>query len=311
MHPLLRDSLLAARPPIRVAAGGAEVCVVHLATTPSTNDAAAALADERPGTPLVVTAETQSASRGRLGRTWASPPGGLWMSLAWPSPTSRVHLSELATAPLLAGLAIAEAVDRELSRAARGDRPPTAMLRWPNDVLLTGRKVAGVLCERRVRADGGTGATGPRASGAGGGAGGAPIIIGLGVNVNNDTGAMTRAATSAMRTPPVALCEVARAWLSVESLRDAVLDALLPRLRRLSAGASGGLSAEDRAAIGDRLADVGATVEVRDSASPAAGPVRARGRVMGVDASGRLMLRTPTGDVTLESGELSVRPAHD
>ncbi len=295
MHPLLRDSLLAARPPIRVAAGGAEVCVVHLATTPSTNDAAAALADERPGTPLVVTAETQSASRGRLGRTWASPPGGLWMSLAWPSPTSSIHLSELATAPLLAGLAIAEAVDRELSRAARGDRPPTAMLRWPNDVLLTGRKVAGVLCERRVRADGG----------------GSPIIIGLGVNVNNDTGAMTLAATSAMRTPPVALCEVARAWLSVESLRDAVLDALLPRLRRLSAGASGGLSAEDRAAIGDRLADVGATVEVRDSASPAAGPVRARGRVMGVDASGRLMLRTPTGDVTLESGELSVRPAHD
>jgi len=103
---------------------------LHLRSIDSTNERARALA--RAGAPhgTLVTAEHQSAGRGRQGRTWSAPPGrALLMSLV---------LRDLRTLlPLAAAVAVADVVG------------PQAAIKWPNDVLLNTGKVAGILVEGR------------------------------------------------------------------------------------------------------------------------------------------------------------------
>lgn len=103
---------------------------VHLRETTSTSDRARALALAGAPHGTLVTAGVQTAGRGRQGRTWTAPPGSsLLLSIV---------LRELD--PLLslrAGLAVADLAG------------PAARVKWPNDVLLDGRKVAGILAEGR------------------------------------------------------------------------------------------------------------------------------------------------------------------
>lgn len=103
----------------------------HLAETPSTN--AVALARAREGAPsgLVVTTDHQTAGRGRLGRRWLDLPAGasLPVSVLVDAPRRPTLV------PLAAGLAVVDAVGRG------------AGLKWPNDVLVGGRKVCGILVE--------------------------------------------------------------------------------------------------------------------------------------------------------------------
>ncbi|WP_433066235.1 biotin--[acetyl-CoA-carboxylase] ligase [Dactylosporangium sp. CS-033363] len=134
------------RPPLRPAAlrralvvpGGLWTDLRVVPETGSTN--ADAIAAAREGAPqgLVIVAERQIAGRGRLGRQWESPPrAGLALSVLL-RPT--VPPARLGWLPLLAGVALAEAV----RRIARID----AYLKWPNDLLLQGdRKTAGILAE--------------------------------------------------------------------------------------------------------------------------------------------------------------------
>jgi len=110
-----------------------------VAETGSTNAdlAARARAGEAAGAVLIT--DFQSAGRGRLGRTWTAPPGtSIAMSVL-------VHPHDVETTrwtwlPLLAGMAVVEA----LRRAAEAH----AVLKWPNDVLVDGRKICGILAER-------------------------------------------------------------------------------------------------------------------------------------------------------------------
>lgn len=104
----------------------------------STNAEAARRA--RGGEPagLVVLAEAQRAGRGRRGRTWASPPGGLYVSVLV---RPRLAAADAGRLALAAGWAVARTVEG-LGLSAR--------LRWPNDVLLGGAKLAGVLCESQL-----------------------------------------------------------------------------------------------------------------------------------------------------------------
>jgi len=115
-------------------------------TLASTNSTAKALAEEHPGRSIVVIAGEQTAGRGRRGRTWTSPRGGVWMSIARPTdPTRPTH-----HLPLLTGLAVREAVLKACAHPG-DDRAALARrlaIKWPNDLLIDGRKVAGVLCER-------------------------------------------------------------------------------------------------------------------------------------------------------------------
>jgi BirA family transcriptional regulator, biotin operon repressor / biotin---[acetyl-CoA-carboxylase] ligase len=103
---------------------------VHYRQTDSTNDRARELAARGAPHLTLVTAREQSAGRGRQGRTWVAPPGAaLLMSLVL-----RAY-DELA--PLRAGVAVSDVAG------------PAARVKWPNDVLLDGRKLSGILMEGR------------------------------------------------------------------------------------------------------------------------------------------------------------------
>ena len=103
---------------------------LHLRETGSTNDRARELAAAGAPHGTLVTTAVQSAGRGRQGRTWSAPPGhALLMSL--------VLRDAHALLPLAAAVGVAEAVGED------------ARIKWPNDVLLSDRKVAGILAEGR------------------------------------------------------------------------------------------------------------------------------------------------------------------
>jgi BirA family biotin operon repressor/biotin-[acetyl-CoA-carboxylase] ligase len=103
---------------------------VHFRVADSTNERARGLAERGAPDGTLVTAREQSAGRGRQGRTWSAPPGrALLCSLVLRDPPRLL--------PLAAGVAVAEL-------AGAG-----AQLKWPNDVLIDGRKVAGILVEGR------------------------------------------------------------------------------------------------------------------------------------------------------------------
>jgi biotin-(acetyl-CoA carboxylase) ligase len=109
--------------------------IVYSPETGSTNEDAKALGLHHPeGT--VFLAAAQTGGKGRLGRTWSSPPGGIYMSLVL-RPTTAPESIPLVS--IVAGYSVAMAI-REVTGLP-------AMLKWPNDVLVEGRKVCGILCE--------------------------------------------------------------------------------------------------------------------------------------------------------------------
>jgi BirA family biotin operon repressor/biotin-[acetyl-CoA-carboxylase] ligase len=115
--------------------------VLYFTTIGSTNDVAASLAADPASFGTVVIADAQTAGRGRRGRTWFSPEGsGLYVS-AILSPSRAASEPDRATMllTLTAGVALAEGVER-----ASGLSPA---IKWPNDLLVAGRKLAGILAE--------------------------------------------------------------------------------------------------------------------------------------------------------------------
>ena len=130
--------------------------VAAFAEAGSTNDVARAMAEQGAPAGQLVMTEHQSAGRGRMRRLWTDSPGrSLLLSfILRPAP---VHAAAPGTVPLRVGLAIATAL-----REAAGIE---ARIKWPNDVVVDGRKMAGILCEATS-------------------AGGETVIIaGIGINV--------------------------------------------------------------------------------------------------------------------------------
>jgi BirA family biotin operon repressor/biotin-[acetyl-CoA-carboxylase] ligase len=119
--------------------------IIWLDTTGSTNAEAQALHAQGRRTPVWVAAGEQTAGRGRQGRDWVSKPGNLYASLLWPVPG--VPLDRLSSLSLVAGLAVADAF------VAAGPNAPVE-LKWPNDVLIGGRKAAGILVETTGQGEG-------------------------------------------------------------------------------------------------------------------------------------------------------------
>jgi BirA family transcriptional regulator, biotin operon repressor / biotin---[acetyl-CoA-carboxylase] ligase len=111
---------------------------VHLRRTGSTNDRARELAVAGAPHGTLVTAGEQTAGRGRQGRSWSAPAGSALLA-------SLVLREPPALLPLAAAVAVAVAVE-----AAAGG---AAAIKWPNDVLVDGRKVAGILAEGRPQED--------------------------------------------------------------------------------------------------------------------------------------------------------------
>ena len=152
---------------------------------PSTMDAAHSMAEAGAPHGTGVAAREQASGRGRRGKAWASPRGGLWMSVVCrpQNPTGMEHLS------LRVGLAVAEALDTMLGGLA------SLSIRRPNDLFIDGKKVAGILCEARWE--------GP-----------SPlwVVVGLGLNVSNRlpagvTGLATTLAENGVETTPDLLAE--------------------------------------------------------------------------------------------------------
>jgi len=159
--------------------------IQHKAETVSTN------LDARAGSHGdVFTADFQTAGRGRLDHKWLSPPGtNLMMSVVLS--VADLAPDQVATLPLVVGLVVAKAVSSSLI-------PHTSSLKWPNDVLVGGKKLAGILCERN----------------------GDNVIVGIGLNVGQTDFAPEIAARA------TSLRQLARSCPTVEAVRNAVLGQL-------------------------------------------------------------------------------------
>jgi BirA family biotin operon repressor/biotin-[acetyl-CoA-carboxylase] ligase len=207
----------------------------HLRETTSTNEVARGLAAAGAPQGTLVTTGFQTAGRGRQGRTWTAPAGQTLM-------LSLLLRGSDPLLPLRAGLAVADLAGTE------------ARVKWPNDVLVDGRKVAGVLVEGRPQ-EGWT-------------------VVGMGVNVALDLAAMPeelRATAGSLGRRPGEL-EAALAELlghlerrlaepageSVAALRER--DALLGRAVSWAGGEGTGAGIDERGCLRVRLADGRETV---------------------------------------------------
>src|SRR3954468_19309176 len=114
----------------------ARFTVRHYDSIGSTNDEARRLAKEGAPHGTVVHADEQTAGRGRLMRTWFSPPGNLYMSILLRLDIPAPRLSELS---FVASLAVAQTVEALLPKRLR------PVLKWPNDVLVEDAKICGIL----------------------------------------------------------------------------------------------------------------------------------------------------------------------
>lgn len=229
----------------------------------STNDWAKERARAGVGHGLAVLARRQTSGRGRLQREWMSPRGGLWLSIVlaldWP-------LSEAAKLTLGASVAVAQAIE-EVS----GVR---TLIKWPNDLLLNGRKVAGILGE--VAGEWATFQT---------------MVLGIGINANLPSGSLDPA------LPAVSLSEVVGRKVNLNSLAARVLEHVESEVKMLGLAGFGQLKERWL----QRAAGLGQEVKVF------AGGEERQGVFLGITDEGSLLVRSAAGDQIFAAGEVTLR----
>jgi BirA family biotin operon repressor/biotin-[acetyl-CoA-carboxylase] ligase len=238
----------------------------------STNDLARELAAQGAPSGTVVLAESQSAGRGRHGRSWHSPAGvGLYVS---------VLLRPRAAAPELTRWTLGAAV--AACESCRGLVPAAVEIRWPNDLLGDGRKLGGVLAECRT-----------------GGGPSAALVLGTGLNVAH----RAEDFPPELRASATSLALLARgAAPTRERVAASYLAALGQVARELEDGRWEGVRARFEA-----LAPGARGRRVRVAARAASSSYE--GYTAGLDALGALQVRRPDGALaTVRDGE-AVRPA--
>ena len=233
---------------------------------------------ENAGRVVRVTADSQTGGRGRRGRAWSSPLGGLWFSLGIIG-----EVSESDCIPLLAGLAVCETVE-----ACTGCKNRFT-IKWPNDVLLDGKKVAGILCERFdfVRHD-------DRAEMI------SALVIGIGINANFPLTALP----AETRFPATTLQHVLGDNLALPALADELETRLLLYLNR-DRTLTPTAPPCDIEAIQRRLVYRNEPVTL----TLASGQVLS-GVLRGIDENGHLLLDVDGHSITCVSGKVAAaRPA--
>lgn len=253
----------------------------------STLDDLAALADAGAPEGTVVVADTQSAGRGRLGRRWEAPPGAAVLLAVLVRPAGhglpRARFPEILMA---AALGVSDVARRHVSPAV------TVALKWPNDVLAGGAKVAGLLAEVRDR---------PRDA-AGGGAWPA-VLVGVGLNVHQSRADLPPGGASLAQLPGVLTCDAGRdahaaapgtvGGLDRGDLAAAVLNAIDGHYADCLAGVP------LVPCWSARLETIGRVVVVRQ------GDAVVRGRAVGVTGAGALEVETVAGErVVVTAGDV-------
>jgi BirA family biotin operon repressor/biotin-[acetyl-CoA-carboxylase] ligase len=237
--------------------------------------------------PLLVTAAEQTSGRGRHGRTWHSPRGGAWMSVAWPmvrEPAWYAGVSLAAAAAVHRGI-----LDVIKKRAALNGRLGSAVLiKWPNDLLISDRKIAGILCEQFTMPHGRQ-QNAPKAEALPNGV----IIVGVGVNVSFDIEQLGPQAD--LRHPATTLAEATGVEIEVEPVIDSIADRLVESLKAFE---NEGVSKSLLLYLREHLAYVG---ELKIWSSPRGALT---GRILGLDERGRLLLQTEHGLTACDVGEL-------
>ncbi len=232
-------------------------------TAGSTNTEAVRWAEAGAPEGALVVAEHQTAGRGRLGRAWTDTSGqGLLLSVVLrPSlPADRLGLVTLA-----GGVAVAEAVEAWTA-------PVAPRIKWPNDVLLGGRKCCGMLLESSL--------------------GGDPfVVLGIGLNVNQD----------AFPTPLADRATSLRLETGRLVPRAALLARLLERLEHWSNRLAAGAFTDVRDAFAERMTGRGAPASVCLTESGQ----HLEGIVEGIDPAGALCLRTNGTLRTLHAGDVT------
>jgi BirA family transcriptional regulator, biotin operon repressor / biotin---[acetyl-CoA-carboxylase] ligase len=243
-----RLPLTIALPEALVARGDA---LTHLSSVDSTMDEARRLFMAGDVRRHWIVADAQSGGRGRSGRAWSSPSGNLHLTVLMLAPCALRHQPKLG---FVAGVALQAAI----GGAAR--------LKWPNDILVDGAKVAGLLLE--------------------GLGNGAAVAIGIGVNVSSHPDGVPYPATTLTAHDPDA--SVARLFQQVALRLDATLD---------SFGDGSGFEAIRRAWL-SHAAFLGKTIAVRQDGSDLAGVFR------DIDPDGHLILGTAEGDIRIAAGDV-------
>lgn len=238
--------------------------VLQYAAVESTNTLAMDLAQKGAVDGTVVIAETQSGGKGRLGRTWTSPAGNLYVSVIL---RPAVPISKAPLITLMGAVAVASAIRKHCGVPAG--------IKWPNDILLSGKKVSGLLTEMSAEPD--------RIR---------HIVLGIGVNVNMDN----RALQPDVRRMSTTLA----AAMGKPVDRTALLKTLLIELdlwhHRFLKGDAGVLAAwkELNVTLGHRVAVSG-------------GGAKLEGLAHGVDAEGRLVLKLDDGTLRqVAAGDVTI-----
>jgi len=117
-------------------------CLLYFRELTSTNDLAKELAVNGAREGTVILAETQTRGRGRLKREWKSPKGGIWLSIILRPKVEPKHAPKLT---LMASVAVAKTINKLF--------PLRAEIKWPNDVLISYKKVCGILTEAKTKGD--------------------------------------------------------------------------------------------------------------------------------------------------------------
>jgi BirA family biotin operon repressor/biotin-[acetyl-CoA-carboxylase] ligase len=240
----------------------------------STNTEARSWAQDGAAEGSVVVTEYQSEGRGRHGRAWTADTGKNLMFSVVLRPS--LAPDELGLVTLAAGVAVAEAVDAFVS-------PHRAAIKWPNDILLEGRKTCGMLLESAF--------AGAREEAE------APdfVILGIGLNVNQTDfpDELADAATSlhlasGRSVPRVAL--FARLLHRLETRYDQLLTGEAEAVRR---------------AFSERMDRMNEAVTLRFTGSDRT----VTGRVLGITPAGALRLETSDGETVVHAGEVTTAPA--
>lgn len=236
----------------------------------STNNEAMELALKGAEEGSLVAADLQTQGRGRLGRRWITRPGAALAFSVILRPTAP-EIERLALFTALGGLAVAQAVEESLGLSC--------LVKWPNDVLLGGRKCAGILTEAAW--------SGERMEG---------VVVGIGVNVSPEA------------VPPPG--EVIFPATSVENAagRPVKREELLREIVKALFYWRGKIhEASFLQAWQGRLAYLGAWVQIQEAT---AGSSPVVGQVLGLAPDGGLLLRGENGkEMTISTGDVHLRPA--